>query len=158
MLDPDEAKAKKLRSRLAKLNSADDMVSELIRTIEETPLWARRAPREILRKAGGKAALASLEKLPLDRCPWDKKELDELIAEIRQRVERKDANSSVAVDSDAKEQAPSAGELADLRKALAQEQPYAEGFGEALEDPDSARSRTGREIPRCVDESQSRLA
>jgi hypothetical protein len=132
VLDPDQAKANKLRSRLAKLNSANDLASELIRTIEETPLWARRAPRDILRKAGGQAALASLEKLPLDRCPWNKKELDELTAQIRKRVERKDADSSMAADPDAKQQAPSAGKLADLRKALAQG-PYAEGFGEALE-------------------------
>jgi hypothetical protein len=128
----DEADAKKLRSRLAKLTSASDLVSELIRTIFDRPLWARGAPRTILRKAGGKVALASLEKLPVDRCPWNEKELNELIAEIRQRVERKDASSSVAVDSDAKERAPSAGKLADLRKALAKGED-AEGFGEALE-------------------------
>ncbi len=132
VFDPDEADAKKLRSRLAKLNSADDMVSELIRTIDERPLWARRAPRNILSKAGGKAALASLEKLPIDRCPWYKNELDELIAEIRRSVERKDANRLVDVDSDAKEQAPSARELAELRQALAQGA-AAEGLGKALE-------------------------
>ena len=94
-------------------------------------MGAPPTPRNILRKAGGKAALASLEKLPIDRCPWHKNELDELTAEIRRRVERKDANSSVAVDTDAKEQAASARELADLRKALAQGAD-AEGFGEAL--------------------------
>ncbi len=131
VLDPDAADAKKLRLRLAKLNSADELVSELIRTIDERPLWAHRAPRNILRKAGGKAALASLEKLPVDRCPWQKYELDELIAEIRRRVEGKDANSSVAVDSDTKEQAPLAQELAGLRNALAQGAD-AKGFGEAL--------------------------
>ena len=44
-------------------------------------------------------------------------------------MERKDANPSVAVVSDMKEQPPSARKLADLRKALAQVAD-AEGFGE----------------------------
>ena len=130
--EPDKAKAKEIRARLAKLTTADALVAELIRMATEQPQqWAIRA-HIVLGKAGGPVALASLQKLPPDRSPWGKNELDGLILSISQLHGMKIAAPSPTRDAPGNEQAPSGRELANLRRTLARGE-KAEGFGEAFE-------------------------
>ncbi len=130
--EPDKAKVEELRARLTKLTTTELLVTELIRMANEQPeKWAIRV-RVVLGKAGGPVTLAALEKLVPDRSPWRKNELDELIGEIRQRQDRQGTGSLANADAPAKEQAPSAQELASARKSLAGGEKAA-GFGEAFE-------------------------
>jgi hypothetical protein len=130
--EPDKAKAKEIRARLAKLTTADALVAELIRMATEQPQqWEFRA-HVVLGKAGGPVALASLQRLPRDRSPWDKNELDKLIRTISRRHGTKIAAPSPTSDTPGNEQAPSGRELANLRRAVARGA-EAEGFAEAFE-------------------------
>jgi hypothetical protein len=130
--EPDKAKAKEMRERLAKLSTADELVAELIRmATEQVQKWAIRASI-VLGKAGGAVALATLQKLPRDRSPWAKDELDELIVRIRQRRDSKNDAPAQTTDAPAEAQAPSGRELASLRSTLARGE-NAEGFGEVFQ-------------------------
>jgi hypothetical protein len=129
--EPDKAKAKELRARLAKLTSANTLVAELLRMARQKPeQWAVRV-QIVLRKGGGPEALAALETLRADRSPSDNNELRNLILTIKQRhgtTIPAPARSGAAPD---KEPAPAGAELANLRRTLARGE-KSEGFGEAF--------------------------
>lgn len=129
--EPDEARAKALKARLAGLPDADALAGELLALARADPeKWAIRV-RIVLGKAGGAATLARLEKLPADQSPWPKDESAELIGEIKERRGAAPASPPEKAGKD-RAAAPSADELARQRKILAAG-PGAEGFGEAFE-------------------------
>jgi hypothetical protein len=116
--EPDEAHAKELRARLAKLTTADALLAELLRMAKDQPQkWAIRT-RVVLGKAGGPVALASLQTLPRERSPWGKNELDELIADINQRHGKINASPAPPTVAPGQQLAPSDQELVDFKKAL----------------------------------------
>ena len=128
--EPDEDKAKALKSRLAGLADADALAGELLGLAQVDPeKWAVRV-RIVLGKAGGAATLARLEKLAAGQSPWGTDGRDELVAEIKERrAAAPPPARNVGPDKDAP---PAADELARLRKALAGG-PGAEGFGKAFD-------------------------
>jgi hypothetical protein len=129
--EPDESKTNDIRPRLVKFTTAEALVAELLRMAREQPeKWAIRT-RIVLSKAGGAVALASLQKLPSDKSPWGKDELDELIVTISRRQDRKSAAVPRTTPVPDKEPAPSSQELARLRGTLTPGE-QAEGFGEAF--------------------------
>ncbi len=129
--EPDKSKAEEIRARLAKLTTAETLVAELIRMAKEQPQqWAIRT-HVVLGKAGGAVSLASLKKVPSDRSPWGKDELDQLIETISRRNGMKGAAVPQETHAPDKEPAPSGQELANLRRTLAGGE-KAEGFGEAF--------------------------
>jgi hypothetical protein len=129
--EPDKAKVKVIRARLAKLTTPGPLVAELIRMAREQPeQWAVRT-HVVLRKAGGAVALTSLKNMAIDRSPWGKNDLDELIEMISRRNGVKGAAVSQDARAPDKEPAPSGQELANLRRTLARGE-NAEGFGEAF--------------------------
>jgi hypothetical protein len=139
--ETDETKTKEIRARLAKRTTVGDLVAELVRMAQEQPQqWAIRT-RIVLGKAGGTATLASLKKIPTDRSPWPKDELDRLIESIDQRTNRSVAHAAHDAHTPAQERVPSSQELVNLKKTLALGE-RSEGFGEAFttltqHDPDA---------------------
>jgi hypothetical protein len=127
--ESDEAKAKELRERLAKLTDGDALAGELIRLAGDDPKkWAVRV-RIVLARAGGPATAARLEKLPADRAPWDKDELAALVEAVKGRGVPAPPRK---VESPPEPKAPGAEELAKLRKALVAG-PEDDDFGKAFE-------------------------
>ena len=131
--EPDKSKAKEIRARLAKLTTADALVAELIRMATEQPQqWAIRT-RNILGKAGGAVALASLKRCRVtDRPGVRTNSTSSSRRSASGTARRAPLPSPGPAHAPGKEQAPSGQELANLRRTLARGE-KAEGFGEAFE-------------------------
>jgi hypothetical protein len=129
--EPDEANAKELQARLAKIADADALVGELLRLAGDDPeKWSVRV-RIVLAKAGGAVTLARLDKLPADKSPWKKEALAELVTDIKRR-QKTDAEAPRKTDPPAKDEPPGRETLAKLRAALAEGE-TADDFGKAFE-------------------------
>lgn len=129
--EPDEAKAKVIRDRLAKQTTADRLAEDLVRLArEDRAKWAVRV-RIVLGKGGSAAALAALQKLTPDESPWPRDELAALVDEVKRRGGRADPIPPPKMaDPDP---VPTAAVLADLRRALAAGPAAGEAsFGEAF--------------------------
>jgi hypothetical protein len=130
--EKDPKKAEQLRLELAALKAPDKLVHKLLELAQADPKkWAVRT-RIVLEKAGRSITLKELEKLPLEKAPWNKDDFAYLKWEMKVKLGLQKREPIQREPDDSKDKVPTEARLAQMRETLTGK-PESREFGKALE-------------------------